>query len=210
MVPTTSELRELQPAPIDQLDVSHGRPRRLPGVLFLEAAAQRGQNSREIIVERACCADRGELVTSIFCGRTAPSPPLRSRRTRPGRIRTGRIVARSPPYDSAGNRRNHDDAPVDSSEPPQDAFLEREPIQRLVIRPPCSRRTARGAGSARGTVEDLSGTTPGEGTNRTPPKSGHFRTISNPNRLEGRRPQLVTAPRCVDVAPKRGCRAMRT
>jgi hypothetical protein len=44
--------RLLQLAPIDQLDVGHCRPRRFPGVLVLEPAAQRGQNLRPIIVER--------------------------------------------------------------------------------------------------------------------------------------------------------------
>jgi hypothetical protein len=43
--------RLLELAPVDELNVGHGRPRRLPGVLVLEAAAQSGQHSREIIVE---------------------------------------------------------------------------------------------------------------------------------------------------------------
>ena len=42
----------LQLAPIDQLDVGHGRPRRLPSILVLEPAPKSSENSGEIIVER--------------------------------------------------------------------------------------------------------------------------------------------------------------
>jgi hypothetical protein len=41
----------LQLAAADQLDVRHGRPRRLSGVLVLKAAAEGGQYGREIVVK---------------------------------------------------------------------------------------------------------------------------------------------------------------
>jgi hypothetical protein len=46
----------LQLSAVDQLEVGHRRPRRFPRILVVEAATQRGQNLRPIIVERGRCA----------------------------------------------------------------------------------------------------------------------------------------------------------
>jgi LytB protein len=57
-------LRLLQLPAVHQLDVGHGRPRRLPRVLVVEAAAQRSEDLRPVIVERACCAFAVEVARS--------------------------------------------------------------------------------------------------------------------------------------------------